>query len=103
MKKRTTPIAVPPDTKRWPARLADAELAHLESVLAVAGRRSVATAVRGLDLAYWSARLAAVEAQHDLLTSQTKRIEALSRLLVGLDPTVEIMAELGTAPAQVAA
>ncbi|WP_158936187.1 hypothetical protein [Burkholderia sp. S171] len=91
MKKKTLATAALSNAKKWPARLADSELGHLEAVLALAGRRSVATAVRGLDLAYWSTRLAALETQYDLLASQTKRVSSLSRSLAALETSVEIV------------
>jgi hypothetical protein len=101
--KKTMTTAVPSNAKKWPARLADTELSHLESVLAIARRRSVATAVRGLDLTYWSTRLAAVETQYDLLASQTKRVDALTRSLAAREPTAETVAERATPTSQKAA
>jgi hypothetical protein len=103
MKKKTTATAVLSHAKKWPARLADSELSHLEAVLAIAGRRSVATAVRGLDLAYWSTRLDSVETQYDLLASQIKRVAALSCSLAALEPTVKTVTEHGTPTARIAA
>jgi len=103
MNKKPIATAVLSHAKKWPVRLADSELSHLEALLAVAGRRSMATAVRGLDLTYWSTRLAAVETQYDLLASQTKRVAALSRSLSALEPTVETVTEHGTPIARLAA
>jgi hypothetical protein len=93
MTKKTMATAALSTSKKWPARLADSELGHLEAVLAFAGRRSVATEIRGLDLAYWSARLAAVETRYDLLASQTKRVAALFRSLATFELTVEAVDE----------
>jgi hypothetical protein len=103
MKKKTTATAAAPIAKKWPARLADSELSHLEAMLAIVGHRSAATAIRGLDLAYWRRRLAAVETQYDLLDSQTKRATALSRSLGALEPTIESVVEHGTPTARIAA
>lgn len=103
MKKKTMATAVLSNAKKWPARLADSELSHLEAVLAIAWRRSVATAVRGLDLAYWSRRLASVETRCDLLASQTKRVATLSRSLAAFEPTVETVTEHGTPSTRIAA
>jgi hypothetical protein len=101
MTKDTT--AVLSAAKKRPARLADCELSHLEAVLGLAGRRSVATALRGLDLAYWSARVASIATQYDLIMSQTQRVAALSRSLAALGPPDKTIAERSTRLVRLAA
>jgi hypothetical protein len=101
MTKNTT--AMLSAAQKRPARLADGELSHLEAILGIAGRRSAATAVRGLDLAYWSARIASVATQYDLLMSQTQRVAALSRSLAALEPTDKTIVEHSSRVARLAA
>lgn len=93
----------PPTGKKRPARLADAELNHLEAVLGIAGRRFTATSMRGLNTAYWSARVDAIAAQHDLVASQKKRVAVLSSALTTPEPTVRPAAAYGARVARLAA
>jgi hypothetical protein len=99
---RTTTAELSTD-KKLPARLADAELSHLEALLGTAGRRSVAMAVRGLGLTYWSARIAAIATEYDLVASQTNRVAALSRSLAALEAAVQTVAEHSNRGARLAA
>jgi hypothetical protein len=63
------------------ARLADGQIDHLEGILVGALGTHVMTAVRSLDLDYWTARINVIAVQFDLVPSQRSRLAALLRLL----------------------
>jgi hypothetical protein len=73
-------------TRRMTALQADRELTHLEAVLRSSVLQLALTAARGLDLAYWAARVASMEAEYDLLVPQKRRVANLLRLLGALTP-----------------
>lgn len=98
-----TPNVIRSNAKKHPAQLTEVELSHLEVVLGIAYQQFAITAVPALDLTYWTARVAGIARQYDLVASQTKRVAALSRLLVSLQSSVETLAERRTQPSRIAA
>jgi hypothetical protein len=102
--RKVVPAAAGHDgAKKLPARLADRELSHLQAVLSSASRQFALTAVRGLDLVYWTARVASIDTQYELLTSQKQRLASLSRLLAALAPAGDTASEDGAPTARMAA
>lgn len=75
-----------------PARLADAQLDHVERMVQFLSFAAVANATRGIDREYCRKRLQTLEQTHDLVASQRLRIAKLLQLLeragaATLDPT----------------
>lgn len=66
-----------------PALLADAELDHVERMVQYMSRAQAGRAPRGIDGEYWKKRLRALEATHDLVATQRRRVASLFELLEG--------------------
>ncbi|WP_051180560.1 hypothetical protein [Caballeronia insecticola] len=64
-----------------PARVADAQLDHLEHMIRSLSLSGKASAFVGLDRAYWKRRLAALGDESDLVTTQRARVLRLFDLL----------------------
>ncbi|WP_185496774.1 hypothetical protein [Paraburkholderia tropica] len=64
-----------------PARLADAQLDHVERMVQFLSFATVANATRGIDREYCRKRLQTLEQTHDLVASQRSRIAKLLHLL----------------------
>jgi hypothetical protein len=73
--------------KRMTAHQAERELNHLEAVLKSSTCTFAMTAVRGLDLEYWTSRVGVIDSQYDLMAAQKRRVASLTRLLETFTPT----------------
>lgn|SRR5579862_9520829 len=83
MKRNTNVNAAPAFRQRRPAQLAERELRHLELILANFVERSE-TSDR-LPTRYWDMRVAQLDAEYDLVPSQSQRVAMLQRKLAQLD------------------
>jgi hypothetical protein len=78
------------EIKRMTAHQAEPELSHLEAVLKLSTRQFSMTAVRGLDLEYWTARVGAIDSKYDLMAAQKRRVAKLLSVLATLTPALTI-------------
>jgi hypothetical protein len=86
--KRNTKTGVNPEFRqRRPAQLAERELDHLELVLANFVERSVEPG--RLPARYWDMRIAQLDAEYDLVPSQSQRVASLQRKLALLDSALD--------------
>ncbi|BAN27006.1 hypothetical protein [Caballeronia insecticola] len=89
MKQGIHATTVPAFRQRRPAQLAERELQHLEMILATFVERNTAT--ERLPASYWDMRIARLDADYDLVPSQSQRVISLQRKLAlmdaALDPT----------------
>jgi hypothetical protein len=69
--------------KRQAARLADAEIRHLEVAVKYALQHDDCRRIVGLDKAYWCKRILTIGDTYDLVPSQMLRLKGLLRLLDG--------------------
>ena len=69
--------------QRRPSQLAERELQHLELILANFVEYS--TASERLPVRYWDMRIAQLDAEYDLVPSQSQRVASLQRKLALLD------------------
>ena len=91
MKRGVNATAVPAFRQRRPAQLAERELKHLEMILAnfVDGN----TASDRLPAKYWDMRVAQLDAEYDLVPSQSQRVASLQRKLAALDSALHTAAD----------
>jgi hypothetical protein len=68
-----------------PALLADAELDHVERMVQYMNRAQAGRTPRGIDGEYWKKRLRVLEATHDLVATQRRRVARLLELLERAD------------------
>ncbi|WP_042338458.1 hypothetical protein [Paraburkholderia ferrariae] len=64
-----------------PARLADAQLEHMERLVQYWTHADAVLARRGIDHEYWKQRLRALAQTYDLATSQRQRLLAMLDLI----------------------
>lgn len=83
MKRSANATTVPAFRQRRPAQLAERELLHLEMVLANFVERNAAS--ERLPAKYWDMRIAQLDAEYDLVPSQSQRVASLHRKLALLD------------------
>jgi hypothetical protein len=70
--------------QRRPAQLAERELQHLESILGNVVERNNIDPSR-LPAKYWDMRIAQLDADYDLVPSQSQRVANLQRKLAAID------------------
>lgn len=70
-----------------PAALADAEIAHLETVVRSFLNSRSRDAPEYLGLSYWLTRVAGIDEQFDLVPAQQQRLDKLQTMLVGAAPS----------------
>ena len=80
-KTKALQIAHSARTTRRPARLADAEIDHLEHMIHSLARSGDPKALASLDRAYWQRRLAALDDESDLVSTQRARVLRLLDVL----------------------
>jgi hypothetical protein len=73
--------------QRRPAQLAERELQHLELILGNYVERSHIDPSR-LPAKYWDMRVAQLDADYDLVPSQSQRVATLQRKLATLDTAI---------------
>lgn len=69
-----------------PAALADAEIAHLETVVRYFVNSRARDASEYFDLSYWLARVEGIGEQFHLVPAQQRRLTGLQTMLVGAAP-----------------
>jgi hypothetical protein len=82
MKPKAT-IAHEQHRLKRPAALADAEIAHLETVVCYLINSRVGDASEYFGPSYWLARIAGIGEQFHLVPAQLRRLTALRTMLVG--------------------
>ncbi|SAK43501.1 hypothetical protein [Caballeronia ptereochthonis] len=87
MKTGIDATTVPVFRQRRPAQLAERELQHLEMILANFAERN--TASERLPAKYWDMRIAQLDAEYDLVPSQSQRVASLQRKLASLDSALD--------------
>lgn len=80
-KTKTLQLAHSARTTRRPARLADAEIDHLEHMILSLARSGDPKALAAFDRAYWQRRLAALGDESDLVSTQRARVLRLFDML----------------------
>ncbi|SAL45717.1 hypothetical protein AWB74_01991 [Caballeronia arvi] len=83
MKRSANATTVPAFRQRRPAQLAERELQHLEMILANFVERDAVS--DRLPTRYWDMRVAQLDAEYDLVPSQSQRVASLQRRLALLD------------------
>jgi hypothetical protein len=83
MQRGTHATTDPAFRHRRSAQLAERELQHLEMILANLVERSEAS--ERLSANYWDMRIAQLDAEYDLVPSQSQRVASLQRKLALLD------------------
>ncbi|SAK53253.1 hypothetical protein AWB76_01828 [Caballeronia temeraria] len=91
MKRSAHATTVPAFRQRRPAQLAEGELKHLEMILASFVEGS--TASDRLPAHYWDMRVAQLDAEYDLVPSQSQRVASLQRKLALLDKALDSAAD----------
>ncbi|SAK77590.1 hypothetical protein AWB77_03663 [Caballeronia fortuita] len=91
MKRNANATAVPAFRQRRPAQLAERELIHLEMVLASLAEGSPAS--ERLPARYWDMRISRLDAEYDLVPSQSQRVASLQRKLALLDNALDSAAD----------
>src|SRR5690242_18716590 len=91
MKRGVNATAVPAFRQRRPAQLAERELQHLEMILASFADGN--TASDRLPARYWDMRVAQLDAEYDLVPSQSQRVALLQRKLALLDSALHTAAD----------
>ena len=86
MKPKAT-IAHEQHRLKRPAALADAEIAHLETVVRYFVNSRADDASEYFGPAYWLARIADIGEQFHLVPAQQRRLTALRTMLVGAAPS----------------
>lgn len=87
MKRSANATTVPAFRQRRPAQLAERELKHLEMILANFVEHSAAS--ERLPARYWDMRVAQLDAEYDLVPSQSQRVAMLQRKLAALDNALD--------------
>ncbi|SPB15274.1 hypothetical protein NOV72_02500 [Caballeronia novacaledonica] len=90
MKRSADATPNPAFRQRRPAQLAEGELKHLEMILASFVEGSAAS--DRLPTKYWDMRIAQLDAQYDLVPSQSHRVATLQRKLALLDQALDTAA-----------
>ncbi|WP_250516236.1 hypothetical protein [Caballeronia sp. INDeC2] len=90
MKSSANATTVPAFRQRRPAQLAEGELRHLEKILASVVEGS--TAADRLPAKYWDMRISQLDADYDLVPSQSHRVASLQRKLALLDSALDTAA-----------
>jgi hypothetical protein len=80
-KSKALPITNAARATLKPARVADAQLDHLEHMIRALAVSGDTRSLAGLDRAYWSRRLAALGHESDLISAQRARVLRLLELL----------------------
>ncbi|MFM0325240.1 hypothetical protein [Caballeronia glebae] len=91
MKRSDTATTVPAFRQRRPAQLAERELIHLETILA--SFVEVGVTSDRLPASYWDMRISQLDAQYDLVPSQSQRVASLQRKLALLDEALDTAAD----------
>jgi hypothetical protein len=78
---RTTTITAQAVRGLLPARLADAQIDHMERMVQYWTRAHAGLASRGIDHDYWKKRLRALGENYDLVASQRQRLDAMLAML----------------------
>ncbi|SAL76125.1 hypothetical protein AWB71_05166 [Caballeronia peredens] len=87
MKRGIHATTVPAFRQRRPAQLAERELQHLEMILANFVEHN--TAPERLPASYWDMRIAQLDADYDLVPTQSQRVISLQRKLALLDSALD--------------
>ncbi|SAK83098.1 hypothetical protein AWB79_05585 [Caballeronia hypogeia] len=87
MKRSANATSVPAFRQRRPAQLAESELRHLEMILSNFVERSASS--DRLPTRYWDMRVAQLDAEYDLVPSQSQRVASLQRKLALLDSALD--------------
>jgi hypothetical protein len=87
MKRSANTTTVPAFRQRRPAQLAERELQHLEMILA--NFIECTAASERLPARYWDMRIAQLDADYDLVPSQSQRVASLQRKLALLDSALD--------------
>src|SRR4051812_33192229 len=85
MKSRATAADEQPRPKR-PAALADAEIAHLETVVRYFVSSHAPDGYDYFDASYWLSRVVGIGQHFHLVPAQQRRLTALRTMLVGAAP-----------------
>jgi hypothetical protein len=86
--KRSMKTGVNPEFRqRRPAQMAERELQHLELILANFVERSVEPG--RLPTKYWDMRVAQLDAEYDLVPTQSQRVAGLQRKLALLESALD--------------
>ncbi|WP_277189233.1 hypothetical protein [Caballeronia sp. BR00000012568055] len=88
MKQNVKTGVNPEFRQRRPAQLAERELQHLELILGNVIERSNIDPSR-LPAKYWDMRVAQLDADYDLVPSQSQRVATLQRKLAALDEVLD--------------
>jgi hypothetical protein len=78
---RTNPTTAMAARGLLPARLADAQIDHMERMVQYWTRAHAGLASRGIDHDYWKNRLRALGETYDLVASQRQRLDAMVAML----------------------
>ncbi|WP_321797265.1 hypothetical protein [Caballeronia sp. J97] len=91
MKRNANATTVPAFRQRRPAQLAERELLHLEMILASFVEGGAAS--ERLTAKYWDKRITQLDAEYDLVPSQSQRVALLHRKLALLDNALDTAAD----------
>ncbi|KDR29682.1 MULTISPECIES: hypothetical protein [Caballeronia] len=91
MKRSANATTVPAFRQRRPAQLAERELLHLEMILSSVVEGNSAS--DRLPASYWDMRISQLDAEYDLVPSQSQRVASLQRKLALLDNALATAAD----------